>query len=467
MRNRGRADLQPHSDPVPRVTRKQYERQYIREREEVLLVQVGIGNVDVSPMDDEMASLVESAGGTVSAVVRQKRNTPDPAFFVGRGKAEEVRDTAARNGLETVVFDHNLSPGQVSKLEDVTGCKVIDRTELILAIFAAQARTREAGLQIELAQLRYALPRLSGMWHHFSRLGAGIGTRGPGETQLEIDRRRARKRIRYLEEQLRSIESQLAVRTSKRSAMYTVTLVGYTNAGKSTLLNALCDAGARTEDRLFATLDTTSRRLDLESGGTVLLSDTVGFIERLPETLVASFRTTLSVVRDSDLLLMVVDRSDPLREQKMTSVRETLGRIEADGIPVIVVWNKTDLDHGPDPSTGVSVSAMTGAGLPDLMAAIAVQRDASLDWFRLTLDDPGEDTVSWIHRNCLVRDRSRSDGTLVILGASRNGTGAVLKHLEDAGAVYTLENWAPPEDSIIIRRKRETADGEGRGEEAG
>ncbi len=410
-------------------------------------------------LTEEMTSLVESAGGEVSGIIRQQRNAPDPSFFVGKGKAEEIMLRATETGVETIVFDHNLLPGQVSKLERVTGCKVIDRTELILAIFAVQARTREAKLQIELAQLRYALPRLSGMWHHFSRLGAGIGTRGPGETQLEIDRRRARTRIRYLERQLSSIENQLAVRTSRRSEMYAVTLVGYTNAGKSTLLNALCDADARTEDRLFATLDTTSRRLDLPDGGAVLLSDTVGFIERLPETLIASFRTTLSVVRDSDLLLMVVDRSDQYREQKMASVRKTLDRIGAGDIPVLVAWNKCDLDSGPSPPNGVEVSALRGDGLENLLARIAEIRDASLDWFRLTLNNPGEDTVSWIYRNCLVRSLTRTDESVEILAAARTGTGSVSKFLEEEGVGFSLANWALPTDSIIIQDTREPADG--------
>jgi GTP-binding protein HflX len=457
---RRRADREHHSPQASPVERKQYQRQFIRQREQVLLVQVVLDGCE-SFLPQEMTSLVESAGGEVAEVVRQNRKAPDRSFFVGRGKVEEISARASEGGIETLVFDHNLSPGQVSRLEDVTGCKVIDRTELILAIFAAQARTREARLQIELAQLKYALPRLSGMWHHFSRLGAGIGTRGPGETQLEIDRRRARTRIGYLEKQLDTMESQLAVRTARRSSMFTVTLVGYTNAGKSTLLNALCDAGARTEDRLFATLDTTSRRLELPAGGTVLISDTVGFIERLPETLVASFRTTLSVVRDSDLLLMVVDRADPYREQKMASVRETLDRIGAGDIPVLVVWNKCDLETGPPPSSGVEVSALDGRGLDLLLRGIGDMRDESLEWFRLTLDDPREDTVSWVCRNCLVRDLTRTDGSVEILGASATGTGSIVRYLENSGTSFRLGNWAPSEDSVIIRRNGEKPDGQG------
>jgi len=261
---------------MSRTKETQYQRQYIQQKESVLLVQVTIGR-HAQAQIEEMISLVESAGGAVSAVIRQQRKSPDPSFFIGKGKAGEIKLMTEELGLETIVFDHNLSPGQVSKLEDVTQCKVIDRTELILAIFACQARTREAKLQIELAQLNYALPRLSGMWHHFSRLGAGIGTRGPGETQLEIDRRRARTRIRHIERRLESIENQIKVRTSRRKWMFKVTLVGYTNAGKSTLLNTLSGADAHTEDRLFATLDTTSRRLKLPRGGGTVLHSSKGF----------------------------------------------------------------------------------------------------------------------------------------------------------------------------------------------
>jgi len=446
---------------MSRTKETQYQRQYIQQKESVLLVQVTIGR-HAQAQIEEMISLVESAGGAVSAVIRQQRKSPDPSFFIGKGKAGEIKLMTEELGLETIVFDHNLSPGQVSKLEDVTQCKVIDRTELILAIFACQARTREAKLQIELAQLNYALPRLSGMWHHFSRLGAGIGTRGPGETQLEIDRRRARTRIRHIERRLESIENQIKVRTSRRKWMFKVTLVGYTNAGKSTLLNTLSGADAHTEDRLFATLDTTSRRLKLpRGGGTVLLSDTVGFIERLPETLIASFRTTLGVVRDADLLLMVVDRSDQYREQKIDSVRKTLESIEAGSIPVLVVWNKCDLVTETISNTsGVAVSALENDGMENLLQRISQLRDASLDWFRLTLDNPGEDVVSWLHRNCLVKKFMRTGENIEMIGAIARGSGAVRKYLSNGEIDFRLAPWpSSGDDAQSIERAGETSDG--------
>jgi GTP-binding protein HflX len=264
------------------------------ELERVLLARAYIGNEsEETGSTREMIALIESAGGIVVARESQKRKAPDSKLFIGKGKADQLRKIARIENINTIIFDHNLSSGQVSRLEEVTNCKVIDRTELILAIFAEQARTREAKLQIELAQLRYALPRLSGMWHHFSRLGAGIGTRGPGETQLEIDRRRARSRISLLEKKIEEIESRWQIVSARRQGMFNITIVGYTNAGKSTLLNTLCNTGLYTADKPFATLDTTSRRMMLPDGSEVLISDTVGFIERLPETLVASFHTTI------------------------------------------------------------------------------------------------------------------------------------------------------------------------------
>ncbi|MCP4648148.1 MAG: GTPase HflX, partial [bacterium] len=238
--------------------------------EKVVLVSVALNGKDVDSSGvAEMIRLIESAGGEVLCQISQKRNRPDAGLFVGTGKAEEIAVEAENLGLTTIVFNHNLSPGQVNRLEELTRCKVIDRTELILAIFAVQARTPQAKLRIELAQLGYMLPRLSGMWHHLDRLGAGIGTRGPGETQLEVDRRRARARMSSLEKKLAAIDAGAKVRHSRREGKYSVAMAGYTNAGKSTLLNKLCEASVHSEDRLFATLDTTSRRLELPKGGAV------------------------------------------------------------------------------------------------------------------------------------------------------------------------------------------------------
>lgn len=387
---------------------------------------------------DEMFALVLGTGGEVAGVVTQRRRAADPGFFVGRGKVGEISELARELDVSTLVFDHNLTPGQVAKLEESTGCKVLDRTELILAIFASQARTREARLQIELAQLTYALPRLTRMWHHLSRLGAGIGTRGPGETQLEVDRRRARTRIGTLRRQLDGIDRQWQVRAERRRSrmLYQVTLVGYTNSGKSTLMNALSNSGVLTADRPFATLDTTSRRLDLEGvGGSIILSDTVGFIERLPETLVASFRTTLGVVREADLLLVVSDMTCPDRDHKLRVVEETLDRIGASDIPRIIVWNKSDLrGDDPLPSSGVSVSALRRGGLGTLRNRIRTYWASSLEWFELTAGFPLAPAVeNWLRENCYLEKLDAASGEVRVLGGIRPGIGKLKARLESEG----------------------------------
>ncbi len=381
----------------------------------------------------ELEALISSAGGEMVAITGQHRRTADPATLVGRGKAEEIRALAAAHSVDMVVFDRNLSPAQVSRLEEATGCKVIDRTELIMAIFARQARTSEARLQIELAMLKYALPRLSGMWHHFSRLGGGIGTRGPGETQLEVDRRRARRRIRLLEDELEKISNRRELRDRRRGGSFRVALTGYTNTGKSTLLNRMCGSSVHSEDRLFATLDSTTRRIDAgRSSGGMVLSDTVGFVERLPEHLVASFRSTLSVVREADLLLVVGDASSPWRDIQLESVRETLERIGAGGIERITVWNKIDLvPPGGRPAGGICVSALTGEGVGDLEVLVRDRRDSSLDWFDLVLADPDERLVNWLYENCVVREAVRSENGASFRAGSRGGAGGIIRRLQD------------------------------------
>jgi GTP-binding protein HflX len=407
-------------------------------RERTVLVGVELQSEPSDDLPGEMERLIDSAGGKVVARLRQKRVAPDARYFVGKGKLEEVVRAASDSQAATVVFDHNLSPGQVARLEDLTGCKVLDRTEVILAIFARAARTREARLQIELAQLRYALPRMTRMWHHLSRLGAGIGTRGPGETQLEIDRRRARDRIKGLQQELEKVESSRQVRRSRRRGMFNVTLVGYTNAGKSTLMNALSDAGVDTADRLFATLDTVSRRLDIGDGDTVLLSDTVGFIRRLPETLVASFRATLGVVREADLLLVVADRSDPDRQLKLETVLSTLRRIGASDIPRMLVWNKMDLVEESSPGTGIGVSAACGLGLDGLRRAVRSAHDDTLSWFEVRLESSDGRLINWLHTHCLVREQEGEDGELKMLLGSEQGPGPIRAAMESSGVRWSM-----------------------------
>ncbi len=408
-------------------------------RERVITVLVSIGPESSAPgAADEMKSLVASAGGEVAASLSQHRTSPDPATFVGSGKVEELKRAAASAGAATLVFDHNLTPGQVARLEEATGCKVIDRTELIMTIFADHARTAEAKLQIELAQLRYALPRLSGMWHHLSRLGGGIGTRGPGETQLEVDRRRARRRIAALEDRMQHIEERRALRDERRRDIYRVVLTGYTNVGKSTLMNALCGAGVRVENKLFATLDTTTRKLGDFPGGTVVLSDTVGFIDRLPEQLVASFRSTLAVVREADLLLLVGDLSSPWRLEQMESVRRTLEDLGAGGIPRVTVWNKADLAV-ETPVEGLAVSALGGIGIDSLVHIIRGARDSVLEWFDLWMEKPGGSALNWLFENCSVRCRTVLGGSTRIVAGAYRGRDAVRTRMERESFPWRLE----------------------------
>ncbi len=421
------------------------------ELERVLLVRAYIGNESEEVGSTrEILALIQSAGGTVVVQESQKRKTPDLRLFIGRGKADELREIALRENTSTIIFDHNLSSGQVSRLEEVTNCKVIDRTELILAIFAGQARTREAKLQIELAQLRYALPRLSGMWHHFSRLGAGIGTRGPGETQLEIDRRRARSRISFLEKKIEEVETRWKIVSARRTGMFNITIVGYTNAGKSTLLNTLCNTCLYTADKPFATLDTTSRRMILPDGSEVLISDTVGFIERLPETLVASFHTTLDIVRKADLLLVAVDRSSPSRGRHITTVRKTLQRIGVEEfIPRLTVWTKCDaVDDLRYPRTGVAVSALSEFGLDALLNRIMSHRDRSLDWFELVLEYRDSAILHWLYKNCVVRNVTNGeDASVRVLAGALRGYDSVEGKMDEAKLVRNFVRLPEPPET--------------------
>jgi GTP-binding protein HflX len=349
--------------------------------ERAVLVGVGIGH-PVDPNDTaEFRALAASAGAACVGLVTASRARPDPKYFVGSGKAEEIRACAAENEADVVLVDQTLTPSQERNLEKLIGRRVLDRNGLILDIFAQRARSFEGKLQVELAQLSHLATRLVRGWTHLERQKGGIGLRGPGETQLEIDRRLIAKRIRTLKARLTKLARQrnTSRHVRREVPVPTVALVGYTNAGKSTLFNALTGSTSYVADQLFATLDPTVRRLELEDVGEVVLADTVGFVRALPHELVAAFRSTLQEARDADVLLHVVDAGDPLRDERILQVREVLRGIGAGEIPELVVYNKIDLIAGkPRTVRGagqlasqVWVSAATGAGLAELRDALA------------------------------------------------------------------------------------------------
>jgi GTPase len=325
----------------------------------------------------EFEELARSAGAEVAATLIQRRPRPDPATLVGQGKLEEIEGVIASTGADLVLFDHDLTPSQLRNLEARLLCRVIDRTQLILDIFARHARTREGQLQVELAQLEYQLPRLAGRGKAMSQLGGGIGTRGPGETQLETDRRKINLRIDHVKEQLESVRRIRRQQRQRREAVPVpvVALVGYTNAGKSTLFNALTEAGVLESSRMFATLDPKLRQLQLPSRRKILLSDTVGFIRNLPHTLVTSFRATLEEVERAELLLHVRDASSPMGDEQKAQVEKVLAELDVTGKPVIEVLNKIDLvtdNHAmPMGAPGsIAVSGLKKLGLDHLLAAI-------------------------------------------------------------------------------------------------
>jgi GTP-binding protein HflX len=309
-----------------------------------VLVGLDLGQPGYAEGMDEIRLLAASAGAPARAIVRGRRSRPDPALFAGKGKVEEVARTVAETRAGVVIFNHELSPVQERNLERAVECRVVDRTSLILDIFAQRARSHEGKLQVELAQLEHLSTRLVRGWTHLERQKGGIGLRGPGETQLETDRRLLGKRVKVLKEKLAKVQSQREVqrRARVRSNLMAVSLVGYTNAGKSTLFNRMTRAGVHAADQLFATLDTTTRRVHTDNGARVVLSDTVGFIRQLPHTLVASFRATLEETVHADLLLHVVDASSEDRGAQIAAVNEVLAEIGADAIPQILVMNKID-----------------------------------------------------------------------------------------------------------------------------
>ena len=290
----------------------------------------------------ELCDLVTTAGGEVKETFIQSRTNHDPTYFIGKGKARDIALFTKENSVETIIFDDELSPAQSRNWEQLTNIKVIDRSALILDIFAAHAKSKESRTQVEMAQLTYLLPRLTRHWSHLSRQLGGIGTKGPGETQLETDRRLVRTRIAYLKKELEKIERQRTIQRKKAQAMIQVSLVGYTNSGKSTLLNALTGARVLIADQLFATLDTTTRRLRLNDQHTVLISDTVGFINKLPHHLIASFQSTLAQAQEADLLLHIVDLSNPFYYNQIETVQSILKDLKIEKKTALIIFNKVD-----------------------------------------------------------------------------------------------------------------------------
>lgn len=347
----------------------------IQTKPKVMLVSVDTGEYDVERSLAELNELCYTAGASVEAVVTQKRPVYDKATCIGSGRLEEMAQLCEELEIDQVIFDCELTATQIRNIEDVIDTHTIDRTMLILDIFAQRATTREGKLQVELAQNKYRLPRLAGMGVKLSRLGAGIGTRGPGETKLETDKRHIRSRIGYLEAELKEIETRRNLMRKRRhkDGVLCAAIVGYTNVGKSTLLNRLTDAGVLAEDKLFATLETTSRSITLPDGRSVMLIDTVGLISRLPHHLVEAFKSTLEEAAEADVILHICDASSEDIDQQMTVTKDLLGDLGCEGIPVVTVLNKCDLlpDGAYANAEGVvRISAKEGRGIDDLLLAI-------------------------------------------------------------------------------------------------
>lgn len=342
------------------------------ERERALLVSVDTGEFDAEISLDELEELADTAGADVLGRVLQKRESPDKATCLGQGRLEELALLAKNTEADLVIFDRELTATQQRNLEDALPCRVVDRTMLILDIFAGRARSAEGRLQVELAQLQYLLPRLAGQGVALSRLGGGIGTRGPGETKLESDRRHIRRRIQSIRDSLKAVEQQRVQRRDRRRKdnIQTVAIVGYTNAGKSTLMNRLTDAGVLAEDKLFATLDTTARALKLPDGRTILLIDTVGLVRRLPHHLVDAFRSTLEEAAEADVILNLCDSSSEDAAEHLSVTRELLAQLGCTDRPIVTVFNKCDLPAAlplTDRDGAVCISATTGKGIDELL----------------------------------------------------------------------------------------------------
>jgi GTP-binding protein HflX len=390
-------------------------------RERAVLVGLGPG---LSEADlDELAALASTAGAEPVARVVQSRTTPDPATFVGRGKLRQIHDAVHMTDADAVIFDDELSPGQLRNLEERLGAKVLDRTALILDIFAMHARSREGKAQVELAQLNYLLPRLRGWGEAMSRLGGGIGTRGPGETKLEVDRQHIRRRIAKLNRDIKDLSRTRRLKRSRRegAGIPQIAIVGYTNAGKSTLMNALTSAQTVVADQLFATLDPTTRRLALPGGRKATVSDTVGFVEKLPHDLVEAFRSTLEELTVTSLVLQVADAATSSLDHQIAAVRQVLADIGAGALPEVLALNKIDLVQPDDRSAlasrfagAVQISAATGEGMTALLGALARALPSPPVEVTLLIPFGREDVTAQLYRDAQVLETAPdSTGTVV------------------------------------------------------
>ena len=356
---------------------------------------------------EELEALLETAGGFCTGKILQNRHAPDAHSFIGEGKAEEVRMLVEFTESTMVIFDNELSPGNIRALEEIIGVTVLDRSALILDIFAQRAKTKEGRLQVELAQYKYLLPRLSGMGKSLSRQGGGIGTRGPGETKLESDKRHIRERINRLQDELEQVRQVRSVQRERRikNSIPVVAIVGYTNAGKSTLLNQLTGAGIPANNRLFDTLDTTSRQLTVSDNLDVVISDTVGFIAKLPHHLVDAFQATLEELEYADLLLHVIDASDEHREEHIEVVEKLIAKLAKPGTPVLNLYNKADLVTAEEIPVGedvIPISAKSGRGMDELLKAIEKAVGAKLHHVVVTLPYSMGGMVETLHNNAQV-----------------------------------------------------------------
>ncbi len=393
--------------------------------EKAILVALRTRNITIETVEEhltELEMLAETAGAASIMKVVQVREKIDSAFYIGKGKAEELLQLVEQNEVNLIIFDDDLSPVQVRNLEKLLNKKIVDRSGLILDIFASRAKTKEAKTQVELAQLQYMLPRLTRAWTHLSKQYGGIGTKGPGETQIETDRRIIRTRISHLKEKLVKIESQRQTQSAGRSEFTRVSLVGYTNAGKSTLFNRLTNSGVLAENKLFATLDSTTRAYDVSKTSKILISDTVGFIRKLPAHLVASFKTTLNEVRDSDIILHLIDASNPYYEEHIRVVDETLKELGAEKKQIIKIFNKVDLITdksfidfilGKYENT-VFVSAERGMGITQLLKEIETVIGNSYVKESIELNINESEIVSKIHSLAKVLSTKYDDEVIKI-----------------------------------------------------